>query len=145
MGCISAHKLATLWSFCSSRAKLFCFIPYYCFIPCYFCFCFCFFVFFCFFCFLFFCFFFQVYSFKFILLFHQIAAQGLNYKIKSHCTIIYLKKDTSKHVYTQQNINNIKIFKNTHIALWHYLNYNTKQQNGTQSDGLEQQHRPGQG
>ena len=32
----------------------------------------------------------------------------MNYKIKSHCTIIYLKKkDTSKHVYTQQNINNI--------------------------------------
>ena len=30
---------------------------------------------------------------------------------------ISLKKDTSKHVYTQQNINNIKIFKNTHIAL----------------------------
>ena len=34
----------------------------------------------------------QVSSFKFILLFHQIAAQGLNDKIKSHCTIIYFKK-----------------------------------------------------
>ena len=58
---------------------------------------------------------------------------------------MYLKKkDTSKHVYTQQNINNIKIFKNAHFALWH-LNYNIKQQNGTHSDGLEQQDRPGQG
>ena len=38
------------------------------------------------------------------------AALGLNYKIKSHCTIL-LKKTTSKHAYTHQNANNIKIFK----------------------------------
>ena len=87
------------------------------------------------------CFKFQVY---FIISSNSSPRAELQDKITLHNNI-FKKKDTSKHVYTQQNVDNIKIFKNTHIALWHYLNYNTKQQNGTQSDGLEQQDRPGQG